>query len=139
MKITKEELQQFEKFLPELTIRPVAEKCPFNRNNVYNFIIFDIETNSSGKKAEICQLSAIDRSGLYQFNEYILPSRDVDVHASRVNGLSVRSIHGSRTLYKEDQPVSSVLIEQAIQNFVAFLRRTVQSSVKSGDKEICTV
>ena len=139
MKITKEELQQFEKFLPELTIRPVAEKCPFNRNNVYNFIIFDIETNSSGKTAEICQLSAIDRSGLYQFNEYILPSRNVDVHASRVNGLSVRSIHGSRTLYKEDQPVSSVLIEQAIQNFVAFLRRTVQSSVKSGDKEICTV
>ena len=138
MKITKEELQQFEKFLPELTIRPVAEKCPFNRNNVYNFIIFDIETNSSGKTAEICQLSAIDRSGLYQFNEYILPSRNVEVHASRVNGLSVRSIHGSRTLYKEDQPVSSVLIEQAIQNFVAFLRRTVQSSVKSGDKEICT-
>ena len=110
MKITKEELQQFEKFLPELTLRPVAEKCPFNRNNVYNFIIFDIETNSSGKTAEICQLSAIDRSGLYQFNEYILPSRNVDVHASRVNGLSVRSIHGSRTLYKEDQPVSSVLI-----------------------------
>ena len=51
MKITKEKLQQFEKFLPELTIRPVAEKCTFNRNNVYNFIIFDIETNWYGKKS----------------------------------------------------------------------------------------
>ena len=59
MKITKEELQRFEKFLPELTIRPVAEKCPFNRNNVYNFIIFDIETNSSEKQQKFanCQQS----------------------------------------------------------------------------------
>ena len=102
IKITKEELQQIEKFLPELTIRPVAEKYLFNKNNVYNFIIFDTETNTSGKTAEICQLSAINRSGLHQFNEYILPSKDVDVHASKVNGFSVRRIHGTRTLCKEN-------------------------------------
>ena len=103
-----------------------------------NFIILDIESNTSGKTAEICQLSAINRSGLHQFNEYILPSKDVDVHASKVNGFSVRRIDGTRTLCKENQPVSSIPIEQAIQNFVAFLQRTVES-VKSGDKQICTV
>ena len=117
IKITKEELQRIEKFLPELTIRPVAEKYLFNRNNVYNFIIFDIETNTSGKTAEIYQLSAINRSGLHQFNEYILSSKEVYVHASKVNGFSVRRIHGTRTLCKENQPVSSIPIEQAIQNF----------------------
>lgn len=138
IKITKEELQHFEKFLPELTVRPVAAKHPFSRNNVYNFIIFDIETNTSGKSAEICQLSALDRSGLFQFNEYVLPSKDVDIHASRVNKLSVRRVNGVRTLCKEDNPVTSVLIDKAIQNFLAFLQRTVQS-VKSGDKQICTV
>ena len=134
IKITKEELQQIEKFLPELTIRPMAEKYLFNRNNVYNFIIFDIETNTSRKTAEICQLSAINRSGLHQFNEYILPSKDVDVHASKVNGFSIRRIHGTRTLCKENQPVSSIPTEQAIQNFVAFLQRTVESVNK-----FCTV
>ena len=41
-------------------IRPVAEKFPYDRNNVYNFVIYDIETNTSGKTAEICQLSAVD-------------------------------------------------------------------------------
>lgn len=138
IKITKEELQQFEKFLPELTVRPVAAKHPFSRNNVYNFIIFDIETNTSGKTAEICQLSALDRSGLLQFNEYVLPSKDVDIHASRVNKLSVRRVNGTRTLCKEDNPVTSILIDKAIQNFLTFLQRTVQS-VKSGDKQICTV
>ena len=122
IKITKEELQQFEKYLPELTIRQLGEKYSFNRNNVYNFVIFDIETNTSGKAAEICQLSAIDRSGSDQFNEYILPLKDVDIHASRVNGLSVRRVHGSRTLCKENQAVSSIQIEQAIQKFTEFLQ-----------------
>ena len=42
IEVTKEELQNFEKFLPELTVRPVAAKHPFSRNNVYNFIIFII-------------------------------------------------------------------------------------------------
>ena len=138
IKITKEELQHFEKFLPELTVRPVAAQHPFNGNNAYNFIIFDIETNTSGKTAEICQLSALDRSGLLQFNEYVLPSKDVDIHASRVNKLSVRRVNGVRTLCKEDNPVTSILIDKAIQNFLTFLQRTIQS-VKSGDKQIYTV
>ena len=46
IKITKEELKQI-----ELTVRPVSEKYPFNRKNIYNFIIFDTETNTSGKTA----------------------------------------------------------------------------------------
>ena len=137
IKITKEELQHFEKFLPELTVRPVAE----SGNNVYNFIIFiifDIETNTSGKTTEICQLSALDRFGLLQFNEYVLPSKGVDIHASRVNKLSVRRVNGARTLCKEDNPFTSILIDKAIQNFLTFLQRTVQD-VKSGDKQIYTV
>lgn len=138
IEIIKEELQNFEKFLPELTVRPEAAQHPFSRNNVYNFLIFDIETNTSGKTAEICQLSALHRSGLLQFNEYILPYKDVDIHTSRVNKLRVRRVNGARTLCKEDNPVTSVLIDKAIQNFLAFLQRTVQS-VKSGDKQICKV
>ena len=48
-KISSEELKNFETCIPELMIRPVAEKFPYDRNNVYNFVIYDIETNSSGK------------------------------------------------------------------------------------------
>ena len=41
------------------------------------------------KPQKICQLSAVDQSGLHCFNDYILPLRDVEIHATRVNGLSV--------------------------------------------------
>lgn len=47
----------------------------------------------------------------------MLPSRDVDIHATRVNGLSVRSIHGQRTLLKENQPVVTVPLENALADF----------------------
>ena len=39
MKISSEELKNFETCIPELTIRPLAEKFPYERNTVYNFII----------------------------------------------------------------------------------------------------
>lgn len=60
------------------------------------------------------------------------------IHASRVNKLSIQRVNGARTLCKKYNPVTSVLIDNAIQNFSTFLQRTVQS-VKSGDKQICTV
>ena len=82
LKISSEELKNFETCIPELTIRPVAEKFPYERNTAYYFVIYDIETNTSGKTAEICQLSAIDQSGLHCFNNYILPLRDIEIHAT---------------------------------------------------------
>ena len=68
-KISSEELKNFETCIPELMIRPVAEKFPYDRNNVYNFVNYGTETNTSGKTTEICQLSAVDKSGLYSFND----------------------------------------------------------------------
>ena len=137
LKISSEELKNFEKYIPELTVRSVAEKFSYDRNNVYNFVMYDIETNTSGKKAEICQLSAVDRSGLHCFNDYILPLRDVDIHATRVNGLSVRGVSGVRTLLKDNQPVETVSLSKSLENFLTFLEKTVRH-VKS-DKNIYTV
>ena len=82
MKISSEELKNFESCIPDLTIRPVAEKFPYDRNTAHNFAIYDTETNTSGKTAGICQLSAAGQSGLHCFNDYILPWRDVEIHAT---------------------------------------------------------
>ena len=75
-------------------------------NNAYNFVICNIETNMYGKTPEICQLSAVDQSGLHCFNDYILPLRDVDIHAIRVDSLSVRTVKGARTLHVQRQSAS---------------------------------
>ena len=137
MKISSQELKNFETCIPELMIRAVAEKFSYDRNNAYNFVIYDIETNTTGKTAEICQLSAVDKSGLHSFNDYILPLRDVDIHATRVNGLSVRTVGGVRTLFKDNQPVETVSLGKSLENFLTYLEKTVRR-VKS-DNDIYTV
>ena len=137
MKISSEELKNFETCIPELMIRAVAEKFSYDRNNAYNFVIYDIETNTTGKTAEICQLSAVDKSGLHSFNDYILPLRDVDIHATRVNGLSVRTVGGARTLFKDNQPVETVSLGKSLVNFLTYLEKTVRRM--KTDNDIYTV
>ena len=63
--------------------------------------------------------------------------RDVDIHATRVNGLSVRTVRGVRTLFKNNQPVETVSLGKSLENFLAYLEKTVRR-VK-GDNNIYTV
>ena len=80
---------------------------------INNFILFDLETNTTGKAAEICQLSATDTSGL-QFSSYILPASGIDHYASSANKLTVKTVNGIRKLCKENQSVEAVAIQDAI-------------------------
>ena len=74
----------------------------------------------------------VDQSGLHCFNNYILPLRDVEIHATRVKGLSVLTVRGIRTLFKDNQPVETVLLGKSLENFLTYLEKTVRS-VKSNN------
>ena len=65
------------------TSRRQAEKCQFNEMKHYNFLVFDIETNAMGKSAEVCQIAVTDKSGSNTLSQYILPTTDIDFHASK--------------------------------------------------------
>ena len=67
----------------------------------------------------------------------VLPLRNVDIHATRVNGLSVRKVGGVRTLFQDNQPVETVSLGKSLENFVTYLEKTVRR-VKS-DNNIYTV
>ncbi|XP_031570272.1 uncharacterized protein LOC116304652 [Actinia tenebrosa] len=134
--ISKEQLKEIETHIPKYTQRPISTKFSYNKNNICNFIIYDIETNTTGKRAEICQLSAIDQLGSNSFNTYILPSNDIDIYATRVNGLSVRVLNGQRILFKENEPVVSVSLEKAPADFVDFLQQAVRNIKTLGMNDI---
>ena len=78
-------LTEIETIVSPYTPRPLATKVKYDENKFYNFLIFDTETNTTGKSAELCQLSATDQTGLYQFSTYTLPVHDIDHFASKVN------------------------------------------------------
>ena len=54
---------------------------------------------------------------MHCFNESISPLRGVGIHATRVNGLSVQSVRGVLTLFKDNQQVEVVSLE----TFLAYL------------------
>ena len=67
-------------------------------------------------------LSAVDQSGLHCFNDYILPLRDINIHAIRVDSSSVRTVKGARTMFKDNQPVETVPLGKSLENFLLCFR-----------------
>jgi len=85
--VTTSTLKEIESIVPEYTTRPLAEQFKYEESKVYNILVFDTETTTTEKSAELCQLSVTDQSGMHQFSTYVLPEQDIDYFASRVNKL----------------------------------------------------
>ena len=131
--ISDNELHEYEKLVPSYYAQPDLPKLTYDPKQTYTFVVFDTETTCTGKNAELCQLSAIHENQV--FSKYILPTGNVSTGASRVNKLSVQNINGIRKLLKENQPVETVSLDKALEEFHTFL-----SQVKcSSQKETCIV
>ena len=118
---SKQMLQDYEKLVPTFVQRPKQSTVAFNNNTTFEFVMFDLETTTIGKKAEICQLSAVKKDGKL-FNEYVLPEGSISERASRVNKLTVKTnANNQRVLCHDGTQVMSVSVEQCLNNFIAFL------------------
>ena len=51
---------------------------------------------------------------MHCFNDNILPMRDIEIHATRVNGLRVPTVRGVRALFKDNQPVDTVSLGKSL-------------------------
>ena len=60
-------MKEIETIVSPYTPRPLATKVKYDENKFYNFLIFDTETNTTGKSAELCQLSATDQTAFINF------------------------------------------------------------------------
>ena len=109
--------------VPPFVKRPNQPQVSFDMSSSYNFIVFDIETTTTGKLAEICQLSAVTASkDGKEFNSYVLPERAISPKAPQVNKLSVRSTaNGEQVLLKDGAPVDSITIAQCLAKFIEFI------------------
>ena len=99
-KVKMDKRLEFKQMVPKFTERPVKVCLCFDSSVLYILIFYDWETTGTGKIAEICQLIAIDQNG-NTYSRYILPTRNISAGASRVNKLTVQSMHGKRVLCKD--------------------------------------
>jgi DNA polymerase III epsilon subunit-like protein len=105
----------------------------------YNIVLFDTETNTTGKQAELCQLAAINQSSLASFSEYVLPNKNIDKYASRVNNLSIKTVDGKRVLFKQSNPVLALTCDEVLSRFIHYLENSVRKCQKLTAHKVCTV
>lgn len=94
----------------------------------YNFLVFDMETNAMSKSAEVCQIAVTDKSGSKTLSQYILPTTDINFHASKVNKLQVVNVNGQRVLLKSGQMLPTVELYVALDRFLTFVSDTVDQA-----------
>ena len=138
--IPEETVAAYEKSVAPYVTRP---NCPasieFSSDVDYNIILFDIETNTTGKAAQLCQIAAVDKTGENCFSQYILPDNDIDKYATRVNKLTVKSVDGNRTLFKDDVALKTLTSQEAISRFVSYVQHCINSCKAKTRSDVCTV
>ncbi|XP_046842972.1 uncharacterized protein LOC124437009 [Xenia sp. Carnegie-2017] len=137
--IPSEILLHYEEAISTFTPTPSCEIKKFNIHIEYNIIVFDIETTSLYRGAELCQLSAVDKTGQNMFSKYILPDDDIDYDATLVNKLSVQTVDGRRTLFKDDEALESLTCQEALSLFVEYIKDYMITSKARTNKDVCTV
>ena len=133
------QFKEIEHFTPTFTPRPLAKQVNYEENIFYNFLIFDTETNATGKSAEICQLSVTNKSASHKFSVYIMPTQDIDFYASRVNKLKIVKVNGERKLYKDDKVVTAIPFDNAISQFKSYLSQSINIAKNSTNKQVRTI
>ena len=126
--------------MPPYTPRHQCSPIEINEADLsYNIIIFDTETNKMGKNAELCEIAAINQAGDRSFAEYILPNKNIERHASKVNNLTIRTVNGQRALFKESNQVQTLACDEALTHFVRFIETSAQEIEKSTSKDVYSV
>ena len=84
--------------------------------------------NKMGKDAELCQIAAMNQTGDLSFAEYILPNKNIERHALKVNNLTIRTINDQRALFKESNQVQTLTSDEALTYLSASLKHRRKKS-----------
>ena len=117
----------------------LSRSFKYEESKVYNILIFDTETTTTGKSAELCQLSATDQSAMHQFSTSVLHEQDIDHFASRVNKLKIFNINGKRRLLKDNKEVSTAPLQEVVLKLLSFISQSVDRAKSQTNKNIETV
>ena len=94
--------------------------------------MFELETTATGKEAEICQIAAVSMNPNDPvWMRYILPDSYINPYASQASGLTIATMDGKRRLLKDGIPVDAVLSEEAMSDFLVFLKTQAATAFKT--------
>ena len=102
-------------------------------------MIWDTETTTIGKSAELIQVSIVSKDQQFSYSEYITPQGAISPAASKVHGLTSEVLHGVKVLCKDGKKVHSVSLQECLIQLLSFIEKTREHYKKETNKPVITV
>ena len=80
----------------------------FNEDNCYNVLVFDTETTTVGRSAEIIQIAATttEDQDAQTFSQYIKPNTLITKAALNIHGIQSFIVNGEKVMYRDSVPIA---------------------------------
>lgn len=104
-------------------------------------LMWDTETTTIGKAAEIVQISVVSIDEQFCSSEYVTPEAAVSLAASTVHGLASHVLNGINVLHKDGNEVQSVSLQECLGRLLNFIETTckITTTKKRKLKPLITV
>ena len=133
-------LKDCEALLQEPIVRPEVQARVYDEQSYfYNFLMWDNETTTIGKAAEIIQISVVNKDKQFSFFEYVTPETAVSLAASKVYGLTSQVLNGIHLLHKDGNDGQSVSLQECLRRLLNFIETTRSHYNKETRKPVITV
>ena len=133
-------LKDCEALLQEPIVRPEVQPHVYDEQSYsYNFLMWDTETTTIGKAAEIIQIAVVIKDEQFYFSEYVTPETAVSWAASKVHGLTSQVLNDINVLYKDGKEVQSVSLQECLARLLNLIETTRNHYNKETHKPVITV
>ena len=133
-------LKDCEALLQEPIVRPEVQPHVYDEQSYsYNFLMWDIETTTIGKVAEIIQIAVVIKDEQFYFSEYVTPETAVSWAASKVHGFTSQVLNDINVLYKDGKEVQSVSLQECPARLLNLIETTRNHYNKETHKPVITV
>jgi hypothetical protein len=133
-------LKDCEALLLDPIVRPEVQPHVYDQQSYfYIFLIWDTETTTIGKSAEIVQISVVSKDEQFCFSEYVTPKTAISSAASLVHGLTTQVSNGVNVLYKDGKEVQSIPLQECLTRLLNFIETTRDHYNRETHKPVITV
>lgn len=133
-------LADCETLLHESLTRPQLQPQNYDEKFFhYNTLVWDTETTTIGKSAEIIQITVMSSDEQFCFSEYITPTTVISQSASNIHGLTSKVVNGNTVMYKDGKEVLSFPLEESLTKLLNFIETIRNNCTNETSKPVISV
>ena len=132
-------LKDCEALLQDSITRRKVEPHAYKESSHCNVLIWDTETTTIGKQAELVQVCIVSKDEQFSLSEYITPDTIISPAASKGHGITSEIQNNVKRLYKSGHEIPSAPLQECLPKILEFIENTRSYYNKETHKPVITV